>query len=80
MELVYSPKAGAIEKKYKHYTVNSCAKKELIADKKKEFFYIGKDVFVIDNLVRRGRIVIEAAAGLGKRIDTCDCQSHRVEL
>ena len=51
MELVYSPKAGATEKKYRHYTVNSFTEKELIADKKKEFFYIGKDSFIIDNLV-----------------------------
>jgi lipopolysaccharide/colanic/teichoic acid biosynthesis glycosyltransferase len=51
MELVYSPKAGANEKKYRHYTVNSFAEKELIADKKKEFFYLGKDSFIIDNLV-----------------------------
>jgi lipopolysaccharide/colanic/teichoic acid biosynthesis glycosyltransferase len=54
MELVCSPKAeiaGIIEKKYRHYTVNSYGVKELIADKKKEFFYIGKDTFVIDNLV-----------------------------
>lgn len=51
MELVYIPKAGVIEKKYRHYTVNSNGVKELIADKKKEFFYIGKDTFVIDNLV-----------------------------
>lgn len=51
MELVYSPKAGATEKKYRHYTLNSFTDKELIADKKKEFFYIGKDSFIIDNLV-----------------------------
>ena len=51
MELVYSPKAGANEKKYRHYTVNSFAEKELIADRKKEFFYLGKDSFIIDNLV-----------------------------
>ncbi len=51
MELVYSPKAGASEKKYRHYTVNSFAEKELIADKKKEFFYIGRDSFIIDTLV-----------------------------
>src|ERR1700712_646910 len=51
MELVYSPKAGINEKKYRHYTVNSYGVKELIADKKKEFFYIGRDSFVIDNLV-----------------------------
>src|ERR1700712_1518629 len=51
MELVYSPKAGINEKKYRHYTVNSYGVKELIAEKKKEFFYIGKDSFVIDNLV-----------------------------
>ncbi len=51
MELVYSPKAGAAERKYRHYTVNSFAEKELIAGKKKEFFYIGKDSFIIDALV-----------------------------
>lgn len=51
MELVYSPKAGVNEKKYRHYTVNSFGVKELVADKKKEFFYIGRDTFVIDNLV-----------------------------
>ncbi|MEO5683190.1 MAG: sugar transferase [Chitinophagaceae bacterium] len=51
MELVYSPKAGITEKKYKHFTVNSFTEKELIADKKKEFFYVGKDSFIIDNLV-----------------------------
>ena len=52
MELVYSPKAGILEKKYRHYTVNSYGVKESItADKRKEFFYIGKDSFVIDNLV-----------------------------
>ena len=51
MELVYSPKAGFAEKKYRHYTVNTSGVKELIADKKKEFFYIGRDTFVIDNLV-----------------------------
>ena len=51
MELVYYTKTGATEKKYRHYTVNSYGVKELIADKKKEFFYIGKDTFVIDNLV-----------------------------
>jgi len=51
MELVYSPKAGVVEKRYRHYTVNSYGVKELIADKKKEFFYIGRDTFVIDNLV-----------------------------
>ncbi len=51
MELVFTPKAGANEKKYRHYTVNSFGVKELIAEKKKEFFYIGKDSFVIDNLV-----------------------------
>jgi lipopolysaccharide/colanic/teichoic acid biosynthesis glycosyltransferase len=52
MELIYSPKAGVIEKKYRHYTVNSYGVKDLIADKKKEFFYIGRDTFVIDNLVQ----------------------------
>ena len=52
MELVYLPKASAAEKKYRHYTVNSFTDKELIADKKKEFFYIGKDSFIIDNLVQ----------------------------
>jgi len=51
MELVYSPKAGASEKKYRHYTVNSFSEKELIASKKKEFFYIGRDSFIIDTLV-----------------------------
>ncbi len=51
MELVYSPKAGSTEKKYRHYTVNSFVEKELVADRKKEFFYIGKDSFIIDNLV-----------------------------
>ena len=51
MELVYSPKAGAAERKYRHYTVNSFSEKELIAGKKKEFFYIGKDSFIIDALV-----------------------------
>src|ERR1700709_1667110 len=51
MELVYTPKAGVIEKKYRHYTVNSHGVKELVIEKKKEFFYIGKDTFVIDNLV-----------------------------
>ncbi|MEP7278927.1 MAG: sugar transferase [Bacteroidota bacterium] len=51
MELVYSPKAVLVEKKYRHYNVNSYGVKELVADKKKEFFYIGKDTFVIDNLV-----------------------------
>ena len=51
MELISTPKAGANEKKYRHYTVNSYGVKELIADKKREFFYIGKDTFVIDNLV-----------------------------
>ena len=51
MERIYSPKAGVSEKKYRHYTVNSFAEKDLIADKKKEFFYIGKDSFIIDNLV-----------------------------
>jgi len=51
MELVFTPKAGANEKKYRHYTVNSYGVKELIADRKKEFFYIGRDTFVIDNLV-----------------------------
>lgn len=50
MELVYSPKAGAAEKKYRHYTVNSFTEKGL-TDKKKEFFYLGKDSFIIDNLV-----------------------------
>ncbi|MEO6315100.1 MAG: sugar transferase [Chitinophagaceae bacterium] len=52
MELVYSPKAGATEKKYRHYTVNSFAEKGLIAEKKKEFFYIGKDSFIIDHMVQ----------------------------
>ena len=52
MELVYSPKTGTTEKKYRHYTVNSFAEKGLIAEKKKEFFYIGKDSFIIDNLVQ----------------------------
>lgn len=52
MELVYSPKAGgATEKKYRHYTVNSFTEKELVAGKKREFFYVGKDSFVIDALV-----------------------------
>ena len=51
MELVYSPKAAVTEKKYRHYTLNSFTEKELIADKKKEFFYIGKDAFIIDTLV-----------------------------
>src|ERR1700712_2778971 len=51
MELVFTPKPGNTEKKYRHYTVNSSGVKELPADKKKEFFYIGKDTFVIDNLV-----------------------------
>ncbi|MEP6748240.1 MAG: sugar transferase [Bacteroidota bacterium] len=51
MELVFTPKAGHTEKKYRHYTVNSSGVKELNTDKKKEFFYIGKDTFVIDNLV-----------------------------
>lgn len=51
MELIYSPKAGAAERKYRHYTVNSFSEKELIAGKKKEFFYIGKDSFIIDALV-----------------------------
>ena len=51
MELVSTSKAGVIEKKYRHYTINSCGVKELITDKKKEFFYIGGDTFVIDNLV-----------------------------
>ena len=51
MELVYSPKAGATERKYRHYTVNSIAERELTAGKKKEFFYIGKDSFIIDALV-----------------------------
>src|SRR6187549_1885909 len=51
MERIYSPKAGVSEKKYRHYTVNSFTEKDLIADKKKEFFYIGKDSFIIDNLV-----------------------------
>jgi lipopolysaccharide/colanic/teichoic acid biosynthesis glycosyltransferase len=52
MERVYSPKTGAAEKKYRHYTVNSFAEKGLAAEKKKEFFYIGKDSFVIDALVQ----------------------------
>ncbi len=52
MELIYPPKAGSAEKKYRHYKVNSYGVKELIADKKREFFYIGKDSFVIDNLVQ----------------------------
>lgn len=51
MERVYSPKAGANEKKYRHYTVNSYVQSEITADKKKEFFYIGRDSFVIDALV-----------------------------
>ncbi|MFT3936422.1 MAG: sugar transferase [Chitinophagaceae bacterium] len=51
MELVYSPKTGSSEKKYRHYTVNSFAEKGLIADRKKEFFYIGKDSFIIDTLI-----------------------------
>src|ERR1700712_4194925 len=51
MELVYSPKAGISEKKYRHYSLNSFGAKELVANKKKEFFYIGKDSFIIDNLV-----------------------------
>lgn len=51
MELVSTSKTGVNEKKYRHYTVNSYGVKELIADKKREFFYIGKDTFVIDNLV-----------------------------
>ncbi|HTL07043.1 MAG TPA: sugar transferase [Chitinophagaceae bacterium] len=52
MELFYSPKAGASEKKYRHYTVNSFTEKELITEKKREFFYIGKDSFIIDSLVQ----------------------------
>ncbi len=51
MELVSTSKAGVSEKKYRHYTVNSYGVKELITDKKKEFFYVGRDTFVIDNLV-----------------------------
>jgi lipopolysaccharide/colanic/teichoic acid biosynthesis glycosyltransferase len=51
MELIYSPKADAAERKYRHYTVNSFSEKELVASRKKEFFYIGKDSFVIDALV-----------------------------
>jgi lipopolysaccharide/colanic/teichoic acid biosynthesis glycosyltransferase len=51
MELDYSPKPDAVEKKYRHFTVNSYGVKELISDRKKEFFYVGKDSFVIDNLI-----------------------------
>jgi len=51
MELLYSPKAGTAEKKYKHFTLNSFAERELITNAKREFFYIGKDSFVIDALV-----------------------------
>jgi lipopolysaccharide/colanic/teichoic acid biosynthesis glycosyltransferase len=52
MELIYSPKAeAAADRKYRHYTVNSFPEKGLVANRKKEFFYIGKDSFVIDALV-----------------------------
>ena len=52
MELAYSPNAANTEKKYRHYTVTSFADRDLFADRKKEFFYIGKDSFIIDTLIQ----------------------------
>jgi len=51
MELAYSPNTATTEKKYKHYSVKTFAERELIAEARKEFFYIGKDSFIIDTLV-----------------------------
>ena len=52
MELAYSPNAAITEKKYRHYTVTSFADRDLFAARKKEFFYIGKDSFIIDTLIQ----------------------------
>jgi len=52
MELVNLPKSGVTEKRYRHFSVNSFADRQYLTDKKKEFFYIGSDSFVIDSLVK----------------------------
>jgi lipopolysaccharide/colanic/teichoic acid biosynthesis glycosyltransferase len=57
MELAYLPKTNkAVAKKYKHFTVNAytttTTNKEIAADKKTEFFYIGRNIAIIDKLVQ----------------------------
>jgi lipopolysaccharide/colanic/teichoic acid biosynthesis glycosyltransferase len=51
MELAYLPKNKAAGKTYKHFTVNTHPLNSNVADKKTEFFYIGKNSQIIDSLV-----------------------------
>lgn len=54
MELAYLPKNKIAGKTYKHFTVNSypvSTTPATVADKKTEFFYIGKNSQIIDSLV-----------------------------
>jgi len=51
MELAYLPKNRVAGKTYKHFTVNSYPVNTTVADKKTEFFYIGKNSQIIDSLV-----------------------------
>ena len=52
MELIYLPRTDTAEKKYRHYTINTSGVKEFSPEKKGEFFYIGRDNFIIDILVQ----------------------------
>jgi lipopolysaccharide/colanic/teichoic acid biosynthesis glycosyltransferase len=51
MELAYLPKNRVAGKTYKHFTVNSYPVNTTVAEKKTEFFYIGKNSQIIDSLV-----------------------------